>query len=84
MLHTVGASLVAEHELRSAGSLAVAHGFSCPVACGIFLDQGMESMSPALLDGFLSTVPPGKSEPRCLHSSKHTFKLPHCNAVIVS
>ena len=79
----MGASLVADHGLSSASSVVVAHGFNCPVGCGIFLDQGMESMSPALLDGFLSTVPPGKSEPKYLHSSNHTFKLPHCNAVIV-
>ena len=44
--------LVSEHELKgvlasvtgapgrwSAGSVVVAHGLSCPVACGIFLDQ---------------------------------------------
>ena len=33
------ASLVAEHGLLSAVSVVVVHGFSCPVACGIFLDQ---------------------------------------------
>ena len=27
--------------LQSAGSLAKAHGLSCPVACGIFPDQGL-------------------------------------------
>ena len=44
--------LVSEHRLKgvlasvtgapgrwSAGSVVVAHGLSCPVACGIFLDQ---------------------------------------------
>ena len=36
----VVASLVAEHGLLRAGSVVVARGFSCPVTCGIFLDQG--------------------------------------------
>ena len=44
------------------GSAVVAHGFSCPVACGIFIPQpGIESMAPALEDKFLTTGPPGKS-----------------------
>ena len=34
------ASLIGEHRLQSTGSVVVAHGFSCSVACGIFLDQG--------------------------------------------
>ena len=50
----VVASLVAEHGLlgarasvvvargvQSAGSVVVAHGLSCSVACGVFLDQGL-------------------------------------------
>ena len=37
---TVTASLVAEHGSRCAGSVVVAHGLSCSVACGIFPDQG--------------------------------------------
>ena len=36
----VVASLVAEHGLRSAGSVVVAHGLSCSAACGIFPGQG--------------------------------------------
>ena len=41
LLSTCGAraSLVAERGLQSAGSVVVAHGLSCPVSCGIFLDQ---------------------------------------------
>ena len=35
-----GASLDTEHRLYSAGSAVVACGLSCPMACGIFLDQG--------------------------------------------
>ena len=37
---TIAASLVAEHGLRRAGSVVVAHGPSCSAACGIFPDQG--------------------------------------------
>ena len=32
--------------LQSSGSVAVAHWLSCPMACGIFLDQGL---NPCLL-----------------------------------
>ena len=32
---------VLEHRLQSEGSEAVVHGLSCPMACGIFLDQGL-------------------------------------------
>ena len=39
-------SLVEEHGLWSTGSVAVAHGFSCSEACGIFADQGL---NPGLL-----------------------------------
>ena len=35
------APLVLEHRLQSEGSEAVVHGLSCPMACGIFLDQGL-------------------------------------------
>ena len=33
------ASLVAHHGLSSAGLVVVAHGLSCPAACGIFSNQ---------------------------------------------
>ena len=33
------AFLVAEHGLQRTGSVAMMHGFSCPMAYGIFLDQ---------------------------------------------
>ena len=39
-LLTAGASLVMENRLKSVASVAAAHGLSCPVACGITLDQG--------------------------------------------
>ena len=42
-LLTEVASLVAEHQLYSAGSVVVAHKLSLPAASGIFLDQGSNS-----------------------------------------
>ena len=41
-------------------SVVVAHGLSCSVACGIFLDQGSNPVSPALAGRFFTTRPPGK------------------------
>ena len=41
-------------------SVTVAHGLSCPLACGIFPD-GIEPVSPALAGRFLTTGPPGRS-----------------------
>ena len=40
-LLTVVASLVVEHGFYSAGSAVVVHRLSCPVARGIFLEQGL-------------------------------------------
>ena len=38
------------------------HGLSCPKACGILIPgPGIEPVSPALVGGFLTTGPPGKS-----------------------
>ena len=35
------ASVVVAHGLQSAGSVVVAHGLNCSVACGNFLDHGL-------------------------------------------
>ena len=43
---------------RRAGSVVVAHGPSCPAACGIF--PGLKPVSPALAGRFSTTAPPGK------------------------
>ena len=40
-LLTALASLIAEHGLQTVGSVVVIHRLSCPLACGIFLDQGL-------------------------------------------
>ena len=67
-MHT--GSVVAVHWLSSCGvrapecmgSVAVARGLSCPVACGILVPQpGIKPASPALQDRFLTPGPPGKS-----------------------
>ena len=39
-LQGMPASVVVIHGLQSTGSIAVAHGLSCTMACGIFPDQG--------------------------------------------
>ena len=41
-------SVVAVPRLQSTALMVVAPGLSCSVACGIFLDQGLEPVSPAL------------------------------------
>ena len=53
--------------LWSTGSIVVVHRLSCSAVCGIFLDQGVEPVSPALASGFFTTEPPGKS-PYCFLS----------------
>ena len=40
-LHVVVVSLVVEQMLEFMGSVVVVRGLSCPKACGIFLDQGL-------------------------------------------
>ena len=40
----------------------MAHGLSCPAACGILVPRtGIKPMPPALEGGFFTTGPPGKS-----------------------
>ena len=56
-------SVVAAPRLYSTGSVAVACGLSCSEACGIFLDQGIKLISPALAGRFLMTELLGK--PQC-------------------
>ena len=48
--------------LQCAGSVVMAHGLSCPAACGILVPRpGIEHVSLALAGRFLATGPPGKS-----------------------
>ena len=62
-LQTLGmrASVVVAHGLISCGSQTLEHGLSCSPACGTFLEQRTEPISPALASGFLTIGPPGKS-----------------------
>ena len=59
-----------------AESVVAAHKLSCSEARGIFPDQGVEHMSPALAGGFLSIVLPGESSSSIFidpGSNLHTF-----------
>ena len=46
---------------RARASVVVAHGLSCPVACGIFPEKGMKLVSLTLAGRSLISGPPGKS-----------------------
>ena len=60
--HCGGFSYGGEWAVWHVGSVAVAHGLSCPMACGILAPRlGIEPLSPALAGGFLTTGPPEKS-----------------------
>ena len=56
----VVASLVAEHGLKSVGSVVVAHRLSCSKAPRDLPGPGIEPVSLALWHEFLTTGPPGK------------------------
>ena len=51
--------------LLSTGSIAVAHGLSCSLACGIFLDQGLNS---CLLHWRVDSLPLSHQETHDKHS----------------
>ena len=57
------ASRVAEHRLWSMSASVVAvHGLSCLMASGVLVPgPGIEPVSSALEDGFLTTGPPSNS-----------------------
>ena len=44
---------------QGTGSVVAAHGLCCLVTHGVFPDQKLELVSPALADGFFTTEPPG-------------------------
>ena len=61
-LLTALSSLAGELWLQSAASAVVMPEVRCPAACGWSLHgPGIESVSPAMAGGFLTTGPPGKS-----------------------
>ena len=46
-------------------SVAMVHGLSCSITCGVFMDlpgSGIEPVSPARAGGFFTPQPPGKSD----------------------
>ena len=56
------ASRCGAQALGARASVVVAHGLSCSAACGIFPRPEIESVSPALAGGFLTSAPPGKPQ----------------------
>ena len=65
------------------GSVVAVCGLCCSVACKILLPQpGMESTSPALQGGFLTTGALGRSQPRgILHNNG--VNIPRVNIVYI-
>ena len=58
-------------------SLVLARRLSCPTACGILVPRpGIEPVSPALEDRFLTTGPPGKSPTLDVFDLKKLFQSP--------
>ena len=53
---------VAAPRLQSAGSIVMAHGLSCPEACGIFLEQ---ELNPCLLHWQVDSFPLGHQGGPC-------------------
>ena len=62
------ALVVATPRLQITDSVVVVHGLSCSVACGIFLDQGLNLSLLHLAGSFLTTEPPGKPHILFIHS----------------
>ena len=53
------------YSLGCAGSVAVVHGLSCSMACGVFMDlpgSGIEPVPPARAGGFFTPESPGKPD----------------------
>ena len=72
LLH-VGSVVVAPG-LQSTGSIAVVHGLSCSVVCGIGLPQsGIKPVSPALAGRFFTTKPLGKPSLTILKNCFHVL-----------
>ena len=59
--HCNGFSCCGAKALGCSGSVVVVHKLNCPVACGIFPDQGSNLCPLQLAGGFLTTLPRGTS-----------------------
>ena len=55
--------------------MVVECGLSCSTACGIFPDQGLNSVSPALAGRFFTTKLPGKPITKTIFEAKKKRKL---------
>ena len=72
--HCSGFSCCRAWGLGMRAVVAAVHGLSCFMECAVFLGPGIEPVSLALQDGFLTTGPPGKS--LLLHfNSNHQFTI---------
>ena len=75
------APLLLEHGLQGEGSVALAHGLSCSMACGIFRGQRSKPVFLALAGEFFITEPPWKpSSPfgfECLTNNRGDQKPQH-------
>ena len=56
----------------------MAHRLSCPKACGVFLDPGIEPVSPALASGFLTT---GLAEVPSIASGTYSKQALTCHSM---
>ena len=61
--------------LSSCGAWALGCWASCPMACEIFPDQGLNWCPPALAGGLLTSGPPGKSPHYSLHRISAVFSI---------
>ena len=62
LLIAAASPVVEPGHLDMRASVVVVHGLSCPVACGIFLDQAWNPGPPALASGVLTTGSPWRSQ----------------------
>ena len=67
------ASVVVVRGLQSAGSVVMTHGLELLHGMWDLPGPGLEPMSPALADGFLTTVPPGKPRGSNFNSLRALF-----------
>ena len=91
LLSSCGAGASCCHGFSRCGARAVGHAgfsivvgrFSCPVACGIFQDQGPKPCPPAWQGGFLTTGAPGKPSNRVILLSRGYLVMSgHCFLVM--
>ena len=62
LLRSTGSRRSGFSMLWHVGLVIMVHGLSCSAACGNFPGPGIEPMSPALAQGFLTTGSPEKSQ----------------------